>query len=466
MMETPWTLAVGWALLHSLWQGAAVALMLAALMAATRNSLIRYWSSCAALLLMLAVFGVTLNRLAPTIGGGTGLVKLPPVPRVDLALPLSIGDAPSLDALLPWLSLLWIGGVSVFYLRHLAGWASVGRLRRRGVCAVSIEWQARLDGLLAKLQVPRPVRLMESCFVDAPIVLGHFRPVILVPLGLLAGLPSGQLEAILLHELAHIRRHDYLVNLIQRLVEGLFFYHPAVWWISYVIRSEREHCCDDIAVAMSGDAHAYASALAELEANRQSAARELALAATGGNVVKRIERLLYPKAAASRSWAPFALTLALIVAGSLSLAAGQSSQPSPYMKWVDEDVVYLITPEERTAYLKLATDPEREKFTEQFWRRRDPNWTPQSKMMEEHYRRIAYANQRFAGAAAGWRTDRGRMYIVYGPPDELESHPRGTADRRPWDDWMYHHVEGVGDRVFFTFVLESGEYRLAPSSGR
>ena len=115
-----------------------------------------------------------------------------------------------------------------------------------------------------------------------------------MPVGLLTGLPREQIEAILLHELAHIRRCDYLVNVLQRSVEGLLFYHPAVWWISRVIRAERENCCDDVVVATSGNAHEYAVALAALEENRWSG-REPAVAATGGNLVKRIRRLLYPQ---------------------------------------------------------------------------------------------------------------------------------------------------------------------------
>ena len=119
------------------------------------------------------------------------------------------------------------------------------RLRRRGVCGASERWQKELARLSRQLRLSRPVQLLESCLADVPMVLGHFRPVILIPVGVLAGLPAGQIEAILLHELAHIRRFDYLVNVLQRLVEGLLFYHPAVWWISRVIRAERENCCDD-----------------------------------------------------------------------------------------------------------------------------------------------------------------------------------------------------------------------------
>lgn len=169
-----------------------------------------------------------------------------------------------------------------------------------------------------------------------------------MPVGLLTGLPSGQVEAILLHELAHIRRYDYLVNLLQRSVEGLLFYHPAVWWISRVIRAERENCCDDVVVAMSGNAREYAAALAALEQNRWSG-REPAVAATGGNLVKRIRSLLYPKAP-NGAWPPLFAAVILLVTAAVTMtawplkppqqtsAAAQAQQngtgSAPYFKWL------------------------------------------------------------------------------------------------------------------------------------
>src|SRR5205807_2321537 len=173
----------------------------------------------------------------------------------------------------------------------LASWMMARRLRRRGVCRAPDLWQQRLDQLGARLRLSRPVALLESCLADVPVVIGYLRPVILMPVGLLAGLPAGQIEAILLHELAHVRRYDYLVNLLQIFVEGLLFHHPAVWWISGVIRGQRENCCDDLVVAVKGGAYEYAAALAALEQHRE-AVRETALAATGGSLMKRIRRLL------------------------------------------------------------------------------------------------------------------------------------------------------------------------------
>ncbi len=174
-----------------------------------------------------------------------------------------------------------------------------------------LRWQEALKRLARELRISRPVMLLESYLTEAPVTLGYFAPVILVPAGVLAGFPAAQMEAILLHELAHIRRHDYLVNVLQRAVEALLFYHPAVWWFSHVMRVERENCCDDAVVSIHGNAHAYASALAALEQTRWGG-KEPALAATGGSLVKRIRRLLYP-AGPRAGWMSF-LAVAVLIA--------------------------------------------------------------------------------------------------------------------------------------------------------
>jgi GWxTD domain-containing protein len=145
-----------------------------------------------------------------------------------------------------------------------------------------------------------------------------------------------------------------------------------------------------------------------------------------------------------------------------------------YGEWAQEDVAYIITPEELTALRHLSTNEEREEFIEQFWARRNPNPdSPENTFKEEHYRRIAYANERFSSAVPGWKTDRGRIYIVWGPPDEIDSHPNG-ADKRPpdeggawidtypFEDWRYKYLEGVGENVAFEFVdpAMKGDYKL------
>jgi GWxTD domain-containing protein len=487
-IETPLAEAVGWTLLHSLWEGAVLAAALGAVLLATRSPRVRYAAACVAMLAMLGSFGVTLIRVMPERAHGLQGTITPAVPAANARAgtdPLDPSN-PGLAAAVPWLAPFWIAGVAVSCLWHAAGWVSVRRLRRRGVCCAPEHWQRRLRRLSARLHLSRPVLLLESCFVGAPLVLGHFRPLILMPIGLLTQLPAGQIEAILLHELAHIRRRDYLVNVLQRSVEGLFFYHPAAWWISGVIRAERENCCDDVVVAMSGDAHEYAVALAALEQNRWSG-REPAVAATGGSLVKRIRRLLYPKRS-SGAWTPLLAAVVLTLSAAVALAAWQAApapqvlaaaqtmtqraEASPFVRWLNQDVVYIIGGDERAAFEKLTSDAEREKFIEQFWLRRDP--TPGSAVNEfqqEHYRRIEYANRRFPTALGrpGWQTDRGRIYVVYGPPDEIEAHPSGAAHTPyPFEVWRYRHVEGLGDDLFITFRdrTKTGDYEITPGNVR
>src|SRR6266851_4855797 len=148
---------------------------------------------------------------------------------------------------------------------------------------------------------------------------------------------------------------------------------------------------------------------------------------------------------------------------------------SPYKKWLEEEVGYIITDEERTAFLRLMNNEEREQFIEQFWLTRDPTPdTPENEFKEEHYRRIAYANERFASGIPGWKTDRGRIYIIWGPAEEIESHPSGGTYNRPQEEgggststypfekWRYRYLEGIGNDIILEFVdpTGSGEYRL------
>jgi len=281
-------------LLHSLWEGAAVALVLALVLFLVRSSRARYGAACLAMVVLLSGLVVTFTHLVPTQPGparvaGSGWI--PGAARVfrEALLPVPKRESPSFDYRM-WVVPIWLAGVFAFYLRGLASWMAARRLRRVGVCSVTEVWRARVDALRGRLFLSRPVVLLESSLAEVPVVIGYFRPLILMPVGLLAGLPTAQVEAILLHELAHIRRYDYLVNLLQVFVEGLLFYHPAVWWISGTMRTERENCCDDVVVAVTGGGHELASALTALE-QRRGFPQE-AMAATGGSLVSRIQRLL------------------------------------------------------------------------------------------------------------------------------------------------------------------------------
>jgi hypothetical protein len=194
----------------------------------------------------------------------------------------------------PWLPMLvfaWICGVAVLSLRLASGWLWVQRMKSHGTSPVEGGWDVIAARLSRRLHVARTVRLLKSTLVEVPTVIGWLKPVILLPASALSGLNPHQLEAILAHELAHIRRHDYLVNLLQTVVETLLFYHPAVWWLSRRIRAERENCCDDLAVSLCGDPLTLAQALADLEGLRGST-RRFAMAADGGSLPQRVRRLL------------------------------------------------------------------------------------------------------------------------------------------------------------------------------
>jgi bla regulator protein BlaR1 len=294
---TPVSEALGWTLVHSLWEGTVIAAALAAVLILVRSPRTRYAAGCFALLAALASFAITLLHFLPANARTLHApLRALPAPWRVLATIDRARAFPDLATLIPWFTPLWLAGVCLFYLRHTAGWVASFRLRCRGVCHAPDSWQRYIEHLGLELKISRPVVLLESLLADSPLVIGHLRPVILVPLGLLAHLPPDHIEAILLHELTHISRSDYLMNVCQRLVEGLLFYHPAVWWISRVVRTERENCCDDAVIASRGDAYGYAVALTSLAQKRleqQWPAQQVAVAATGGNLVKRIKRLLY-----------------------------------------------------------------------------------------------------------------------------------------------------------------------------
>jgi uncharacterized protein (TIGR03435 family) len=297
----PWVERLGWTLLHFLWQGVLIAVVYAAARRWTASASgpgFRYLLACAALAVMVTAPVLTWSLLRPPASPS---IASPYTAAISAAAPSAAGNVPALSgadvylavpaAFLPWVVAVWLTGAVAFWLRLFGGWILAERLRSRLVRPAPRQWQQALDRLKGRIQVSRPVRLLMSSLVEAPAVVGWLRPVVLVPVGALAGLPPEQIEALLLHELAHIRRHDYLVNLLQSFVEAVLFYHPAVWWVSGHIRAEREHCCDDVAVSVSGDVLNYARALAELESARTAHLGPV-MAATGGSLAHRVARLL------------------------------------------------------------------------------------------------------------------------------------------------------------------------------
>ena len=284
--------ALSAALLHFIWQGTLVAflLWLALLMLRNRTANTRYIASCAAMALMAALPALTAWMLyrepAPASEGALASAG---ISTAAAGAALQSATSAGIAIWRQWALPIWSIGVFLFALRLVLSCRHVAALRRQGHAA---EGQiAETVSLLAqRMKAGRAIRVLISNVAESPSVVGWLRPAILLPAATLVGLEPQQLQAVLAHEIAHIRRHDYLVNLAQTLVETLLFYHPAIWWASARIRHERELCCDDAAVAACGDAISYARALTSLERLRATTP-QLALGSTGGSLLYRIERL-------------------------------------------------------------------------------------------------------------------------------------------------------------------------------
>jgi uncharacterized protein (TIGR03435 family) len=294
---TPLAAAVTTALLHSIWQDAIVAAVLGIALLVLRGARphVRYIVACAALVLMtlLPVATAMAVRTAPT----SALVQATDVRTLtmtaaspaDLIVPLQpASEQLWLATARAWVFPLWCVGVLLFSVRLAGSAVHAVSLTRRGTAA-DRQLRERVCDIARRMGVTGPVAVVVPAAAHVGVAtVGWLRPVILVPASALVGLTSGQLEALIAHEVAHIRRHDYLVNLAQLVVETIGFYHPAVWWVSHRIRIERELCCDDAAVEACGDADGYARALA----TKAGARPQPALAAAGGSLRERIERLL------------------------------------------------------------------------------------------------------------------------------------------------------------------------------
>lgn len=352
---------VGWTLLHFLWQGTLAALGLAfVLLLVPRHwGRLRYVSACATLALMSLAPVITIAALqsghlspialtaasephanvAPGVGSATGTSD-------SAALPVSRAIA-SPAVWLPWFVAAWALGVVICATRLAGGWWHARRLLREGVAEPAPEWTETVVRIAARMGMHEPVRLLESARAQVPLVIGSFRPVLLLPASALTGLSPAQVEAVIAHELAHIRRCDYLVNLLQSAVETVLFYHPAVWWVSHTIRVEREHCCDDLAVEACGDVLLYAKALTTLETLRGDHVG-VAMAASTGSLLSRVRRLMghrSPAPVASSGWVVAAAT-ALMVAG-----AGASGWLQNPARWVS-----FAPPSEAVAMAAVAPD--------------------------------------------------------------------------------------------------------------
>ena len=294
--------ALGWTLLHSLWQGAAIALILALLLVLSRSQepQFRYLLSISALMGLVASAVATFVYLyepntVALISPGPLTAGSPEItPEVAMLPVTSNHPTVLLDYFQPHLPLIaagWLLGVLLLGLRLIGEYAYLQHLKHYRCSEASPSWLNRLELLAQKMELRQQVQLRETARIHSPMVNGWLKPVILMPVGMLNSLSVAEVENILLHELAHVRRYDYIVNLLISVIETLFFFHPFVWWMGSRIRIEREHACDDKAIAISGNAATYVTALAHAESWRMDG-RRLSMAFTGGSVLQRVQRIL------------------------------------------------------------------------------------------------------------------------------------------------------------------------------
>ncbi|MBL9129784.1 MAG: right-handed parallel beta-helix repeat-containing protein [Verrucomicrobiaceae bacterium] len=325
---------LAWTLLHFAWQGTAVALLHGLTQALMRrqSSARRYLAACTMLVLSLACVMVTFMALKPVLEP-VAPVSLPVTTPVISAVTAPVIEEVAVSTpdrvLQPvsavsrpetpwqtWAVIAWMTGVLALSARLGLGWLGLRRLRRHARVLGDALWLRRLAALSEKLGVKRAVSLMTSTTVDSPMTMGWWRPVIVLPASMLAGIPREQMEMILAHELAHIRRGDFIVHAMQCGIETLLFFHPVVWWIGADLRRLREECCDDLALRC-GQREDLARALLSLEQARLPA---LAQGAAGSSALARVRRLLgVSKSPAPRWKGTFAGVLVCVLLFSMLL---------------------------------------------------------------------------------------------------------------------------------------------------
>ena len=301
LINNPLLAALAITLIHFLWQGVLVAAVLKALLSliSYQKSQLRYALSTLAMLANLILPAVTFFLVYDIdYRQVTHLVYALPLLDQSLYLEQIQTNVWYIEWLeyLPLLTIVWLSFVIVLALKLIIELYNVNRLPLQGCSAADATLQKRFDSLITKVGLSRHIPLLLSSKTDVPMAIGWLKPVVLLPFSMISGLTPQQLDMLLLHELAHIRRHDYLVNFLQTLVEITLFFHPGVRWVSKQMRNEREYCSDDIAVQHCGSPLAYAHTLADTASlcvkHRHNTIPNMAMAASGGDLKQRVVRLL------------------------------------------------------------------------------------------------------------------------------------------------------------------------------
>jgi beta-lactamase regulating signal transducer with metallopeptidase domain len=348
LLSLPIIQTLGLSLLHFLWQGSIVGILLFVVLCILQKPQHRYAVSCFTLLtlallpIITFVNGYELPQQPQTLSEVNEVMTTLGPPNQEDIQTLTAAEQPQttqsvlnktrLTLYLPWLVLVWFTGALVFSMKLLLSFVTLQRFRSKGVRLADQGLQLKLLDFAKHLNVKQKITLLESKLVPVPVVLGWLRPVILLPASAVSGLAPKQLEMLLAHELSHVLRRDYLVNILQSVLESLLFYHPVVWWVSAQIRREREYCCDDIAVSLTGNARGYAQTLLNLAEMRVN----LAPSANGGQLFTRISRLLQPLETEMRPsyWFAGLSVLGVLTALALTVVNVSAAQEDKAELWI------------------------------------------------------------------------------------------------------------------------------------
>lgn len=339
---------LGWTLIHTMWQAPLIYLcmVLANKLPGSDRSAARYGVGVSALALVVLAAFTTYFWLSALPNGSANAASFTFFSATVATSQEAVAALPTFQQILRWIDLqlvwvlrFWVVGFVFYSFRLISGLWYVNTLKQRAV-SIGNEWQQLADRLAEKLRISRAVILAEAK-IASPMVVGYLKPVILFPVGLAAGLSTRQVETILLHELSHIRRHDYLVNIFQVIAEALLFFNPFVWLISSEIRREREHCCDDMVIGNGIDPLSYAKTLAHLEA---SSGTQLALGMAGdqNQLLNRIKRIM--EKSAKKDWSNNRLLPVSLVVLGLVLASWLSIDSSAH-RTIGHDITPVITPD-------------------------------------------------------------------------------------------------------------------------
>jgi len=337
--------ALCWTLIHSLWQGLLLAIVTGAVMIGTRRSDARkrYGLLTFLFFLFMVVTVVTfVKELHLVPGGNAGVVSniiIKEVPVISAATPVDISDTVVSRSMLErfkdyfnthasLIVMIWFVIFIARFIKLTAGLVYVQRLKHYKIYTPAEEWKDKVDELILILGIRKQIQLLESGIVKVPVVMGIFKPVILLPLGLLAHLPADEIEAILLHELAHIQRKDYFMNLMQSFAETIFFFNPALMWLSSMIREERENCCDDIAISITNSKSKFINALiAFQEYNFSTASYTIGFPGKKDQLLNRVKRIISDRNKTLNATEKSLLTFGMGVLILFSFAAAKKITP-------------------------------------------------------------------------------------------------------------------------------------------